>query len=584
MNKVFRYLVLAVFSLFFLLFTSQVLAAENWVIDNFQSQINIQPDGKVEVTETIDADFGSLQKHGIFRDIPYIYPTDQGNTIYTDLQILGVLQDDSAAKYQSFKEGNFLRLKIGDPSRTISGKREYQVKYLATGVLRSFEDHDELYWDVTGNGWLVPIAQASVVVTLPKDGLLKAACFQGVFGSKTSCNIKLLPPTQATFVTSRPLQASEGLTVVVGYKKGLVPIVQIMPPQITYPSNSNTEAYPPNMVAFFISLVLGAGLVFWLWWKKGRERTQGYEAIMVEYFPPEKLRPAEVGTLLDERADTLDVSATIVDLAVRGFLTIKEEPKKWLFGSVDYVLSKTGKDQSNLLPYEKGLLNRIFDKKDIVAVSELEAGFYDDLATIKQMLYHDMVAKKFFPTNPEKVKGKYLTLGIVVLTLAFVSFIAGLFESSGYLGGVGLATIFIGVILIIFSRSFSRRTSLGHKVLRKILGFKLFIEKAEKYKQQFLERENIFNEILPYAIVFGSTEKFAKAFSNLGIKPSQPTWYTSSQPFNVMVFSSSINNFSGSFTSAIASQPTKNSFVSVGSGFSGGSSGGGFGGGGGGSW
>lgn len=583
MIKVFRYLVLAVFCLFFLLFTSQVLAAENWVIDNFQSQINIQSDGKVEVTETINADFGSLQKHGIFRDIPYIYPT-QENIVYTDLQILGVLQDGSTAKYQSSKEGNFLRLKIGDPNRTISGKQEYQIRYLTTGVLRSFEDHDELYWDVTGNGWPVPITRAEALVTLSKDGLLKAACFQGVFGSKTPCNLKLSLPRQATFTTSRSLQASEGLTVVVGYEKGLVPIIQVTSSSTTYSNASGAEVYPPNMVAFFISLILGTGLVFWLWWKKGREQTKGHKAIMVEYFPPEKLRPAEIGVLLDERADTLDVSATIIDLATRGFLTIIEEPKKWLFGNVDYVLSRTGKDQSNMLPYEKGLLNRIFDKNDIVKISALEAEFYDDLATIKQMLYHNMVNKKFFPTNPEKVKGRYLGWGILVLALAFVSFIIGLFESSGYLGGVGLATVFTGIILIILSRSFAHRTNLGYELFRRVLGFKLFIEKAEKYKQQFLERENIFSEILPYAIVFGATEKFAKAFDDLGIKPAKPTWYTSSGSFNAVVFSSSINNFSGSLTSAIASQPTRNSFVSVGSGFSGGSSGGGFGGGGGGGW
>lgn len=580
-----RKLTLILLSLFTLFFTYPAYAAENWVIDNFQSQVNLQSDGKVQVTETIDADFGSLVKHGIYRDIPYIYPTDQGNNIYTDVQVQSILQDGSAANYQTSKEGNFLRLKIGDANRTISYKHTYQIMYFATGVLRSFEDHDELYWDVTGNGWPVPITQTSAIVTLP-GGLIKATCFQGAFGSKNPCNMKLSPPTQASFVTTRPLQTSEGLTIVLGYKKGLVPIIQITPPPAysTAPSSSS-EAYPPNMPAFLITLLTLGGGVIWLWWKKGREQASGHEAIMVEYFPPNNLRPAEVGTLLDERADTLDVSATIIDLATRGFLTIKEEAKKWLFGSTDYVLSKTEKDESNLLPYEKHLLSRIFTDGDTAKVSELKTEFYDDLAKTKQDLYQDVVDKKFFPTNPEKVRGRYMAFALVTLILGFVGFFIGLFVSDVF-SGVGLGTAIAGIMLLILHRSFSRRTTQGHELYRQILGFKLFIEKAEKYKQQFLERENIFNEVLPFAIVFGATEKFAKAFDVLGIKPTQPTWYYSSRPFNLILFSSNINNFSSSLTSAIAAQPTRNSFVSSGSGFSsgGGFSGGGFGGGGGGSW
>lgn len=265
-------------------------------------------------------------------------------------------------------------------------------------------------------------------------------------------------------------------------------------------------------------------------------------------------------------------------------MTIKEEPKKWIFGSTDYILSKTPKDPADLLSYEKILLNRIFKDGDTVKISELKNEFYEDLSLVKETLYKDMVDKNFFPTNPEKARNKYTSTGIVILLLGALLVIAGLFKSE-ILGGAGLGIIGAGGILTVFSRSFSRRTPLGHDEYKKILGFKMFVDKAETYKQQFLERENIFSEVLPYAIVFGDVEKFAKAFEVLGLKPPQPTWYISSQPFNPVLFSSNINSFSGSITSAIASQPKSNSFVSSGSGFGGGGfSGGGFGGGGGGSW
>ncbi|MBI2074698.1 MAG: DUF2207 domain-containing protein [Candidatus Levybacteria bacterium] len=179
MIKVIKHLTFLFLALFFLLFAPPVLAAENWTIDNFQSQIDVGSDGKVQVTETIDTDFGFVAKHGIFRDIPYIYYTNNGSNIYTDIQILNVSQDGSAAIYRFSKEGNFLRLKIGDPNRTISGKREYEIKYLVSGVLRGFDDHDELYWDVTGNGWPVLITKASALVTLPQDSITKIACYEG---------------------------------------------------------------------------------------------------------------------------------------------------------------------------------------------------------------------------------------------------------------------------------------------------------------------------------------------------------------------------------------------------------------------
>ncbi len=111
-------------------FPLTVLADEGWVIDNFQSNIEILQNGTVQVSEIIDVNFNSLQKHGIYRDIPYIYYSNSGSNTYTDLQISSVLQNGGIVPYQLSKEGNYERLKIGDPAKLISGKLEYQIKYL----------------------------------------------------------------------------------------------------------------------------------------------------------------------------------------------------------------------------------------------------------------------------------------------------------------------------------------------------------------------------------------------------------------------------------------------------------------------
>lgn len=587
MNNLFKFFILSVFSLF-LLFSiySFAFASENWIIDNFQSQINIQTDGKVEVIENIDVNFGTLRKHGIFRDIPYIYYSDNGSNIYTNVEIESVTSSGNATPVREFKTGNYIRLQIGDANKTISGKVSYQIRYLATGVLRSFKDHDELYWDVTGNGWPVPIANISATVNLPQNGTVGTACFEGVINSQEKCIAKILSQNQTTFQSTRLLNSSEGMTIVLGYTKGMVPILTVTPPSTstdTFDNFNTSFVHGPKPWVFLTSLTAGVGFILFWWTKKGKESVQ--EAIMVEYFAPDKLRPAEVGTLLDERADTLDVSATIIDLAVRGFLTIEEKEKKWLFGSTDYIFSRTLKDDFNLLSYESELLDRLFDSGDVVKLSELKNEFYDDLAEVKQELYKDVIDKKYFAKNPESVKGGYMILAIVTIFLSFFLSFIGLFTSSAVFG-FGLAMIINGIVLLIFSRSFAKRTAVGQAAFRKILGFKLFMEKVETYKQRFIEKENLFNELLPYAIVFGITEKFAQAFKNLGINPPQPQWYTSNHPFNPIIFSSNINNFSYSLTSAIASQPSRShSFASSHSGFSSrGSSGGGFGGGGGGSW
>lgn len=621
-------------SLFFvllILFPSSSFAQENWQIDKFQSNISVLGDGNVRITETIDVDFGSLQKHGIFRDLPYVYQSEDGGKIYTKITVAGVFRDNLSTRYEVSKSGGFMRLKIGEPSLTISGKHEYKIEYLAAGILRSFADHDELYWNATGNGWPVPISEASVKVRLPDSGINQTTCFEGRFGSREICKITQVDNNEVVFQTSKGLGVGEGLSVVVGYTKGLVPILQVDPPK-----SLEEELFSPvNFAVFFLSLFLGIGFIFRFWWKNGRDfwwrqkyafdkqaieevkPLDAHETIVVEFTTPENLRPAEIGTLADERADTLDVSSTIIDLATRGFLTITEEPKKWLFGKTDYILVKKPKDtqelfqesgnlgrqpedeavqinarsahkaeekpwasaHGSLLAYEKELFNRLFDKNDIISLSSLRTEFYDDLSIVKKKLYEDMLKKKFFVENPEKVRNKYLMIGVAVIffggLMLFLSASAGLFTVSAFSAGLLIS----GLFLLGFSRVMPRKTAHGREIYRRIRGYELFISTAEKYRQQFFERKNLFNEVLPYAIVFGLTEKFAQAFKSLGLEPPQPTWYVGTGLFNASSFSSNINSFSSSLSSAIAATP-KGSGFSSGGGFSGG----GFGGGGGGSW
>lgn len=577
-------LLLLLLSLFFFVFVPKAQAAsDDWTIDNFQSVITIQQDGKVNVTETIDVNFGTLQKHGIYRDIPNIYYDENNNNSYADIQITSVLKNGVNEQYRQSQNGNFLRLQIGSPNRSFSGYAEYQITYLVSGVLRSFSDHDELYWDVTGNGWPVPILKTVSTITLPQNGITGVRCFEGAQNATEQCTATIVEQNQADFSATRILQAEENMSILLGFTKGMVPILTASKPRTETDYNTITPLFIlGNIGGFLVVTIFGIGFTLFLFFKHGRDQKNlATDTIVAQYGAPDKLRPAEVGTILDERANTLDVTATIVDLAARGFLTITEQEKKWLFGSTDYILKKLKKNVEPLLPYEKLLFERLFLDADTVKISELEKNFYTDLALVKTALYADVMDKKYFDKNPESVRNKYTGFGIgifitgIILCFVIIPLI-----------GIWLGLSIFGIALLIISRYMPRRTQLGYETYIKILGFKLFIDKAENYRQQFFERKNMFNEILPYAIVFGNTEKFAQVFKKLGIEPPQPSWYVSNHAFNAMLFSSHMNHFSNSMTSAIAAQPTKNSFASSGSGFSsgGGFSGGGFGGGGGGSW
>ena len=381
------------------------------------------------------------------------------------------------------------------------------------------------------------------------------------------------------------------MTLVVGFEKGLVPIITVPPPK-----NIFDELFSrANILVFALVSIFGIGSVLLLWYQRGRDYWErkrfiddpearhevrpirAHETVVVEYTPPEKLRPAEIGLLMDERADTLDVTATIIDLAERGFLKIEEKPKKWVFGNTDYVFTKQNKDQKELLSYEKELFTRIFDGGETIKMSDLNQKFYEDLKKVKEKLYEEVVNKKFFYENPEKVRLKYLLTAIVITCfaggLSWLGFALRLPILIAFCAGMLLT----GVLLLVISQFMARKTAFGREMFRRAQGYELFVSTAEKHRQKFFENRNMFNEVMPYAIVFGLTEKFAKAFKDMELEPAQPSWYSGTGTFNAVVFGSTMSSFSNSLSSAMVSSPG-------GSGFSSGGSGGGFGGGGGGSW
>jgi uncharacterized membrane protein len=314
-----------------------------------------------------------------------------------------------------------------------------------------------------------------------------------------------------------------------------------------------------------------------------------HETIVVEFTPPEldgkekrRLRPAEIGVLLDERADTLDVSATIVDLAVRKHMTITEEKEGGVFGLFkhkDYELTRLTPDAGDLLPYESELKDALFETGDTVKLSDLKNKFHDDLAKVKTSLYKQTVTDNFFSRNPETVRTAIRGAGIALGVLGGLA----MFGLGRLFGGalLGVPLIVAGVLLLVLASAFPRRTGNGRVLYRRSLGFRRFMVESDAPREKFAENANIFHDYLPYAIVYGCVERWAKVFKDLGIDPGPPGYYIGTGPFIAASFADSMTSFSSSISSTMASTPGG----SGGSGFGGGGgSGGGGGGGGGGAW
>jgi uncharacterized protein (TIGR04222 family) len=561
--------------------------------------VAIEPSGDLLVTETIQQDFGSTERHGIFRNIPDVLHFDDTYDRVYPIDLVSVrtspgTPDDVETKH----EGGDLVIRIGDPDRAVTGEHTYTITYRVRGAMNGFPDHDELYWNAIGTDWEQRIGTATVRVEGPA-GIAQVACFTGPAGSSLTCEKAQVKDGAAVF-SERDFGPNAGLTVVVALPSGSVK--RTGPILVERWSLDRAFARTPGTVGGSIGLLaLAVGGISALLWKRGRDRryvgsqvdqvmgsSSGTEQTVplfesdeapVEFAPPDDLRPGQVGTLIDERANTLDVTATIVDLAVRRYVVIEEIAKHGWFGKPDWKLVKQPAPGDELLTYERTLVDRLFETGDEVLVSELRAKFASKLHEVEQALYADALRRKWFLRRPDRVRTVWFGIGAAAMVLGVGATIA--LARWSHLGLLGIPLVLGGLMLTVSARWMPRRTAKGTAMTRRINGFRRVIETAETNMSRWAEQENVFTRYLPYAIVFGCTDKWAGAFAALATPPPTDTsWYVSTQPFAFAAFADQMDGFAVTTSGIIASTPAG----SGGSGFGGGFSGGGGGGGGGGSW
>lgn len=542
------------------------------VIDDFAVTVTIRTDRSVEVTELIRYDFGDAERHGIYRDIAATYINEDG--VKQSVMIDGITVHDGTMApvlFESFKNGDDLRLKIGHPDVLVTGKRTYEISYVAHDVIAFFDDHDELYWNATGNDWLLPIQHVSARVYAPASTTVHA-CFVGPRGSTIPCETQQSIAGDGSawfFEATYALGKNEGMTFAIGWPTGVV-----MPP-------SEREQIMKKMMKFLPLLlpVIALVFLFYRWWRHGRD-DRGRGTIIPEYDVPKGVNTTIASMLMFERVSAASLSATMIELAVRGYLTIHREEEKTLgiFTSIKYRFDKNKSADDELAPDERAIYNVLFAEGNSVWMSDekLGARMIAARSTVSRDAASQMVLLGYYYANPTKLKVLYFVAAAAVFILGFA--LTAVFQSPSMI----IATLITSMMIGLFGLIMPAKTKKGTLLKEQILGLKDYLQIAEKDRLDFHhapeKSPQLFEKLLPYAMILGVSAAWAKEFEGIYEKP--PEWYggASYAAFTPMVFANDMTALSTAVTTLAT--PTSSGGGASGGGFSGG----GFGGGGGGSW
>ncbi|HKW68495.1 MAG TPA: DUF2207 domain-containing protein [Terriglobales bacterium] len=560
---------------------SALPALADWHITDFHSTVNLDPQGRATVSERITVEFNGVY-HGIYRDIPIEYPGPHGTNYRLFLRITEVKDDaGNRLKYESSIRNGYRHLKIYIPGAEDASKT-VEIDYTTPNAVRYFPSYDEFYWNVTGNDWPVPIDHASAFVQLAQNaaGSLRAQAFTGVYGSASHDATAEVKGASARFETTNPLPMSGGLTADIYIPKGILQ----EPGQLTRASwflRSNPLVLLPPW-AFVV--------MFWLWWFKGRDPNPGL-SVAPMYEPPTDMTPAEVGSLIDDKVNPRDITCTIVDLAVRGFIKIEETVDKGLlFHHKDYLFHLLIPRQkwTGLAPHERVMLENIFaGEATETRLSSLKNRFYTAVPVIRDDVMSALRRKGMYLIDPDSANA-YMLGGAVLAAAPFI--LLAVTGAADVFSSVPLAVVTIaiaGLIVWLFGRQMTCKTLKGARTRVAILGFEEFMNRVDADRIKRMP-PNTFEKFLPFAMALGVEHHWAQAFA--GIVQNQPSWYVSPNGvmFNPILFSSSMHSMAYDMNQVFVSAPRASSSGSgwSGGGFGGGGgfSGGGFGGGGGGAF
>jgi len=556
----------------------------DWYIKDFQSEIQVSKDSTLDITENIIADCGNLpEKHGIFRVLPRFYYPETNKKVITPVELLSITDFDGREYNYSESIDNSndtITWKIGDANKNVSGVNNYRIKYKVKNIIRfDNKNFDELYWNLNGNFWDIEIDKYSAKIIFPeeinKNSVKETYLYGGFYGEKNMelANYNWASPNVLRVEASRKLSIGEGITLSLTFPKNI-----ITPYVLTFSEKYSYLLYflPALVIPFIVFIIC---LILFI--KYGKDKRPG-RSIAPEFEIPNNMSPLKMGAFMGNSGEpsTAHISASVLSLAVKGFLKLEEIPKKGFLSSADTRITYVGNGtkEKALFPEERLLLKSLFSsfpgESDNILISSLKNKFYKQLPEIKKEVKGQLTSENLFQKKSFGIQGGMYGVGALLI---FVSFFLSGWNPFILIGGV-----VAGIIMIVFAIFMSQRTNEGVELLTKVKGFKMYMMTAEKYRQQFNEKENIFEKFLPYAMVFGITgiwvNKMKQIYGEEYFNSYMPIWYMGSMnSFDANSFVNQLNTISTNMANTMSSSPSSSG--SGGGGFSGGGGGGGGGGG-----
>lgn len=569
----------------FVLTTTPVQAVES--AKSFSSEIVVNQDTSLSITETIQYQTDQY-KHGIYRYIPIRYSVN-GTNQTARVVVESVVDDHNRPhQYEVSKSNDNLTLKIGDPDRTFTGSQTYVISYRVQQALQRYADHDELFWDITGEGWSFPLNRTTVTLSSNFAPITQLKCYSGPVGSDDHlCRFSQKDEHQAVFAYNTAIEYGDNMTIAVGFSQ---------PNHLVFPSVWQQAGHIFVDNAPLLLLTLPAVIMTLWWWQKGRDTAfvspnvfnfdskQPVYKVMpfsnwrapIVYEPLKDLTPGESGTVIDKSSDNQDVVAEILELARKKFLKIERiEKKKFLGTESEYVFTQLKPANSKLPDVQKYLQEQLFAGRESVKLSTLKGSFFPKMNRAKTMLNQSLMKRQLFQSNPKNTRELALAVMAIMGSVTFF-FLINLLSQGLYWG----VPIFGLSMLVAIGCAFQLpgRTAAGHNYALQARGLRDNIANG-KWRQEIQEKHLYIENIFPFAVALGVVQKLTQDMAALELEPPS---YINHIPAG-LAFNSWVSDFTTQASSSMSYNPSSSS-RSGGSGFSGGSSGGGGGGGGGGSW
>lgn len=575
-----------------------IVADENDKILSFDSDIKIEKDGKILVTETIvvyngEGASNDQIKRGIVRDFPTKYTRSDGLISNVPFNIIEVLKNGEREPYTTETLDNGERIYIGSRSYFLErGIFTYKITYETGKQIIFHNNKDEFYWNVTGNGWSFQIGKISCKITFPENSkIFEYDCYTGFQGStEKNCNYQLLSDNIILFNSTMVMISYQGLTVAASIKKGV-----LIPPS-DFENFSSLILDNIILPALILIFLLYFSINFYAWSKWGKDPAKG--TVIPQFEPPIGLSPADVGYLMKQKYTPNLFGASLIDYAVHKLVDIEVKKEGLLIKSPVYYFNKP---QNGINEESDRELYKLYDYNiDRFYGNQAKKGEYNPIIKdAYDSLKSHLISRLTIRRGKKNIHKEYLNLnnnftglGIFFLILIGIGTAVYLTMNQSLVLVIASASLILATLIVqvIFIKIMPAYTKLGREVVDHILGFKMYLEAAETKifdtmnpPEKTLE---LFEKYLPYAIALECENRWAEKFKSIINKAIEngydPSYYRgiSSGGFDYSSFSSGIST---GLSSTISSASTPPSSSNGGSG-GGGSSGGGGGGGGGGGW